>query len=93
MKHPFGKMDQLIDIWYVKPSVLSAYISHFVADASWAYPSTHRLVPASINKCLGADDGSLSGIFEGLFDKDCSLVIDSSLEIEGFDDGSLEKEI
>ena len=42
-------------------------------------------MPASITKYLGVDDGSLDGLFEGSFDKDVSLAIDGSLEIEGFD--------
>ena len=50
-------------------------------------------MPASITKHSGVDDGSLGGVFEGSFDKDGSLAINGSLEIEGFDDGSLEKEI
>jgi len=40
----------------------------------------------------GEDEWSDDGIVEGSFDKDGSLVIDGSLEIEGFDDGSLEIE-
>ena len=52
--------------------MLSAYISHFAADVSCTYPSSHQLVPVSITKY---------GVYDGSFDED------GSLEIEGVDDG------
>ena len=70
--------------------MLSAYISHFAADVSCTYPSSHQLVPVSITKY---------GVYDGSFDEDGSLEIEGvddgeddidgslDIEIEGFDDG------
>ena len=55
---------------YVQPSVLSSYISQFAVDVSYAYPSVHPLVPASITKYVGHSDGLLQetdGLLEETF--------------------------